>query len=383
MVAVYSDASPPLEDVYRQLLNFIEVYEYNGSGWVFSNFASLQLTSWHLDPLRASAFVPLPRWIREKKAVVNVTGTGDDCFKWAVLAGMHPVGKRERNSNRMDRYAKHVSKYDFSSLHYPVPSFAKTNNLSINVYGVEDDKKVKVIPQNMENYLSLTVGQLKFIDSFPQGLDKLAKTLGDDEFRYLSESYISNHFGLIRRKGVYPYDYMDSFDRFEETELPSQDAFFSKLSGSPCSDSEYTHAARVWDAFGCKTIADYHDIYLQLDVLLLADFFEKFRVWNSIALIHCIITLLPVLRGILLLECHVLIFISQQMITCREQYSMIFTRHAKANSHSFPATYDASLPKQNLIYLDANNLHGWKCHRKCTHGSRFLQQEENLCIETA
>ena len=79
-----------------------------------------------------------------------------------------------------------------------------------------------------------------------------------------------------RHKGVYSYDYMDSFDRFEETELPSQDAFFSKLSSSPCSDSEYTHATRVWDVFGCKTIAD-HDIYLQLDVLLLADFFEKFR----------------------------------------------------------------------------------------------------------
>ena len=63
---------------------------------------------------------------------------------------------------------------------------------------------------------------------------------------------------------------MDSFDRFEETELPSQDAFFSKLSGSPL-DSEYTHATRVWDTFRCKTMADYHDIYLQLDVLLLAD----------------------------------------------------------------------------------------------------------------
>ena len=73
---------------------------------------------------------------------------------------------------------------------------------------------------------------------------------------------------------VCPYDYMDSFDRFEETELLSQDPFFSKLSGSPCSDSEYTHATQVWDAFRFETMAD---IYLQLDVLLLTDFFEKFR----------------------------------------------------------------------------------------------------------
>ena len=97
------------------------------------------------------------------------------------------------------------------------------------------------MPQNMEKYSSLAVGQLKSIDSFqftPKGLDVLAKTLADDEFRYLRESYTSNHFGLIRRKDIYPYDYVDSFDRFDETKLPSQDAFFSKLSGSPCSDSE-------------------------------------------------------------------------------------------------------------------------------------------------
>ena len=66
---------------------------------------------------------------------------------------------------------------------------------------------------------------------------------------------------------------MDSFDRFDETKLPSQDVFFSKLSGSPCSDSVYTQATRVWTAFGRRTIADYHATYLQLDVLLLADFF--------------------------------------------------------------------------------------------------------------
>ena len=121
MVAIHSDAFPPLEDVNRQLLNCIEVYEHNGSGWVFSNFASLQLTLWHFDPFRASAFVPLPQWIREKKAVVNIGGTGGNCFKRAVLAGMHPVGKHGNNPNRMSTYEEHVNKYDFSSLRFPVP----------------------------------------------------------------------------------------------------------------------------------------------------------------------------------------------------------------------------------------------------------------------
>ena len=101
MVAVYSDAVPPLEDVNHQLLNFIDVYEHNGSGWVFSNFASLH-------PLRASAFVQLPQWIREKKAVTNVTGTGDDYFKWAVLAGMHPVSRLTHPHANVSHMSTHV-----------------------------------------------------------------------------------------------------------------------------------------------------------------------------------------------------------------------------------------------------------------------------------
>ena len=83
--------------------------------------------------------------------------------------------------------------------------------------------KVRVIPQNLEKYLSLTVGQLKFTDSFqfiPKSLDVLSKTLEDDEFRYLVESCTTSHFELVRRKGVYPYDYMDNVDKFDETSLP-------------------------------------------------------------------------------------------------------------------------------------------------------------------
>ena len=63
---------------------------------------------------------------------------------------------------------------------------------------------------------------------------------------------IQHEFELIKRKGVYPYDHMDSFTRFGESRLPSQDAFFSKLSDSPCSNTEYVHATQVWTAFECE-----------------------------------------------------------------------------------------------------------------------------------
>ena len=105
--------------------------------------------------------------------------------------------------------------------------------------------RVGVIPQHLEKYLSLTVVQLKFLHLFQF----------TPEFKYLVESCTTSHFDLVLRKGVYPYDYMDSVERFDETELPSQDAFFNKLSGSSCSDIDYAHASHVWDAFGCETIA--------------------------------------------------------------------------------------------------------------------------------
>ena len=71
--------------------------------------------------------------------------------------------------------------------------------------------RVGVIPQNLEKYLSLIVGQLKFLDSFQftlKSLDVLSKTLEDDEFKYLVESCTTSHIDLVRRKGVYPYGHM-------------------------------------------------------------------------------------------------------------------------------------------------------------------------------
>ena len=145
MIAVHAADTPPsLDDINRQLLNFIEVFELNGSRWVSSNYQILQLTLWQLDPLRGNAFIPLPRWIQARKAVVNGAGTCDECFKWAILADMHPV---DVNADSRGKYVEHIGKYEFSSLSFLVPlqtvgSFALRNNMSIKVYGVDDDEVI-------------------------------------------------------------------------------------------------------------------------------------------------------------------------------------------------------------------------------------------------
>ena len=85
-----------------------------------------------------------------------------------------------------------------------------------------------------------------------------------------------NKFVLLLRKGVYPYEYMDSWERFNETSLPPKKDFYSKLILEDISDKDYLHAQKVFKKF-CKNMGDYHDLYVHIDTFLLADSFEKFR----------------------------------------------------------------------------------------------------------
>ena len=79
------------------------------------------------------------------------------------------------------------------------------------------------------------------------------------------------------RKGVYPYEYMDSWKKFEETSLPQKDPFYSRLNITGISDQGYEHAQQLWNTMEKKALGCHHDTYLKTDVLLLADVFETFR----------------------------------------------------------------------------------------------------------
>lgn len=87
----------------------------------------------------------------------------------------------------------------------------------------------------------------------------------------------SLHTSISSSGRVFTHDYMTSFNKFEETQLLSQEAFFSDLSDEPCSDEDYNHAKRVFKEFNLKNLGEYHNLYLKTDVLLLADVFENFR----------------------------------------------------------------------------------------------------------
>ena len=83
-----------------------------------------------------------------------------------------------------------------------------------------------------------------------------------------------NKFILLLRKGVYPNEYMDNWERFDETSLPNKESF---LNMENIDDIDYRHGNNVFKRFKLKNSGEYHDLYVQSDTLLLADVFENFR----------------------------------------------------------------------------------------------------------
>ena len=113
---------------------------------------------------------------------------------------------------------------------------------------------------------------MQFMNS---SLDSLVKNFSDNDFKYLSEEFSGEFLKLVKQKGMYPFEYMDSFKKFSENKLPNRCKFFSSLKGNCISDKYYLETDNIWNGFKMNTVSDYHDLYLKTDILLLGDVFEK------------------------------------------------------------------------------------------------------------
>lgn len=118
--------------------------------------------------------------------------------------------------------------------------------------------QINCIPNNMEKYISFSLGNLRFMDSFGimmSSLDSLVAGNAPEDMKITSRLYEDEEKrSLMMKKGIYPYEYVNDFEKFEETELPPKKASYSKLSGKGITDKEFEHAQRVWKTFGCHNL---------------------------------------------------------------------------------------------------------------------------------
>ena len=91
------------------------------------------------------------------------------------------------------------------------------------------------------------------------------------------QQQIEEDLALMTWKGVYPYEYMDSFKQFQEPHLPPKNAFYSSLTEEKISEIDYTHAQKAFNYFDMTDVEDYNNFYLLTDMLLVVDMFENFR----------------------------------------------------------------------------------------------------------
>ena len=156
------------------------------------------------------------------------------------------------------------------------------SHLFIKKIGSTNKKEnIKCIPNNEEKYITFTktiiTGQytnkkgedkdktfdivfkdsLKFMSS---SLGALVNNLPKNAFKNLLKYFTPEQAEILKQKGFYPYEYMNTEEKFNDTKLPPREAFYSKLSGRGIKEKDYKHAWNVWNTFKMKTFKEYHEL---------------------------------------------------------------------------------------------------------------------------
>ena len=183
-----------------------------------------------------------------------------------------------------------------------------------------------------------------------------------------------NKFILLLRKGVYPYEYMNSFERFFETSLPDKDAFYSNLNMEGITEIDYRHAKNTFNKFNNNNLGDYHDLHVQSDTLFFADVFTNFR-----KVYLYIYELDPAhflsAPGLAWQACLKKLNVELELISDADMLLMIekgfrggitqpVCHYFQANNKYMDKKYDKTKKSTYLQYYDANSLYAWAVAQK-------------------
>ena len=312
--------------------------------------------------------------------------------------------------------AHSICNLNFCNRYFKIPAFFHNmknydGHLIVqNAENLSNKKKIDVIAQNSEKFINIGFDSLSVKDSFSfvtASLEKLVSMTKYDNtdekdrrkwvlrdnwqsnFRYSSKNDIiktEKCLDLLTEKGIHPYDYMNSFDKFNDEQLPSKEQFYSRLNEEDITLDDYKKAKQIWKHFGIKSMGEYHDLYLKTDVLLLTDVFENFRdmCLSYYGLDPVYYYTLPNFAFDAMLK---LTGIEIDLVYNQEMYEMkeaglrggmtqTTRKKVEANNKYMGDDYDKQKESSYINYLDANNLYGLSMIQKLPY--RNLKWDDKI-----
>ena len=214
-----------------------------------------------------------------------------------------------------------------------------------------DDKKIRTKCKSCSKNSKQTINSL--ISKFPN-------------IYHLTQGNIKK-FLLLLKKGVYPYEYMDDWNKFDDTDLPSIDKLYSKLNLENISRKDYKHAQNVWKTFNIKNMGDSHDLYVQSNTTQLADIFEQFRTlclkeYKLDPAYFCTTPGLALETCLKMTDVQLKLLTDTNMVLMFEKgirggISQAIQRYASANN-KYMHNYNSKVQSIYSLDLDASNLYG-------------------------
>ena len=375
------------------------------------------------DPDPIDVFI---NWLEEDVKIIaelgnekmKITAEEEEQFKQASNCWI--CGNLLNIQDRVRDHCHYTGRYRGAAHNLCNLKYSKPNNISVffhNLTGYDSHLFIKklnttmgaidCIPNNEENYISFSktikTGEYKnkkgetkdkyfkivFKDSLKfmaSSLEALVNNLPEGALNNLNKYFTSKQVKLLKQKGFFPYDYMDSIEKLKDPTPPPQKAFYSKLTGKGINNYNYNHVLNVWKTWNMKTFKEYLELYNVTDVLLLADVFENFRdiclknygldpvyYYTAPGLAWDAMLKMTKINLELLSDVDKLLMIEKGI---RGGISIISNRYGKANN-KYMKDYNKKEAFKFLMYLDANNLYGRAMSEKLpVHSFKWMTNQE-------
>ena len=375
------------------------------------------------DPDTIDVFI---NWLEEDVKIISELGnekmiiTPEEQEQFNQASNCWICGKLLNLQDRVRDHCHFTGRYRGAACNICNLKYCKPNNISVffhNLSGYDSHLFIKklnttmgnidCIPNNEENYISFSktikTGEYKnkkgetknkyfkiiFKDSLKfmaSSLEALVNNLPEGALNNLNKYFTAEQVKLLKQKGFFPYDYLDSIEKLRDPQPPPQKVFYSKLTGKGINNYNINHVLNVWKTWKMKTLKDYLELYNITDVLLLADVFENFRdiclknygldpvyyytapglAWDAMLKMTGVnLELLSDVDKLLMIEKGI-----------RGGISIISNRYGKANN-KYMKDFNKKEPYKYLMYVDANNLYGWAMSQKLpVHSFKWMSNKE-------